>query len=258
MLVWIHCPSLAYCKLSKCDPGNCFCSCKNKFGLNLQAVCDAKRRFLDLSIAFPGTTSDCLAFEQGELYSKLEDGLMVDGLTLFGNNAYLNSIFMATPFPNVSGGSKDHYNFYFSQIRITIECAFGMLCHRWSILRGPIPMNVSIAKTCALVLALAKMHNFCIDANDVAAEPTRNDAVTMELNGAVPLQDIVMGNNSGRVPSQLLGGGHHMDGLASTVRRQTNYRNRNQPSQLPRSIMHNQVMEMNILRPVPFRRLRQI
>jgi hypothetical protein len=39
---------------------------------------------------------------------------------LFGNNAYLNSTYMATHFPNVSDDpeqkSKDNYNFYHSQL----------------------------------------------------------------------------------------------------------------------------------------------
>ena len=41
---------------------------------------------------------------------------------LFGDNAYLNTSYMATPFPNVSGNpqmkSKDNYNFYHSQLPI--------------------------------------------------------------------------------------------------------------------------------------------
>jgi hypothetical protein len=45
---------------------------------------------------------------------------------------------MATPFPNVSGNenmkSMDNYNFYHLQLRIQIECAFGMLVQKWGIL----------------------------------------------------------------------------------------------------------------------------
>jgi hypothetical protein len=41
---------------------------------------------------------------------------------------------MATPYAAVSGGTKDAYNFYYLQLQIRIECAFGMLTHRWAIL----------------------------------------------------------------------------------------------------------------------------
>ena len=62
---------------------------------------------------------------------------------LFGDNAYLNTSYMATPFPNVSGNENmkymDNYNFYHSQLRIQIECAFGMLVQKWGILRMAMP-----------------------------------------------------------------------------------------------------------------------
>ena len=62
---------------------------------------------------------------------------------LFGDNAYLNSLFMATPYPNVSGDpekkTKDDYNSFHSQLHIRVECAFGMLVQRWGILRSAFP-----------------------------------------------------------------------------------------------------------------------
>ena len=75
----------------------------------------------------------------------------------------MNSPFMATPFKAVSSGVRDGYNFYHSQIRINIECAFGMLVNRWAVLRSPIPLNISICKTTSLVRALCCLHNYLID-----------------------------------------------------------------------------------------------
>ncbi len=133
------------------------------FGLvNCQAVCDVRGRILDVSIMYPGSTSDCLAFKGMSLFCDLEKGLLAPGLCLFGDNAYMNSTYIATPYSGVSGGTKDSYNFYHSQLRIRIDYAFGMLTHRWAILRSAISMNVSIATTVALVVALAKLHIYCI------------------------------------------------------------------------------------------------
>jgi hypothetical protein len=42
---------------------------------------------------------------------------------------------MATPYSGISGGTKDAYNFYHSQVRINIECTFGRFVARWAILR---------------------------------------------------------------------------------------------------------------------------
>ncbi len=104
-----------------------------------------------------------------------------------------------------------------SQLRIRIKCTFGMLTHRWAILRSAIPMNVTIQKTVAPVLSLAKLHNFCINADDRNSDTyTASDEWLNELNGAVPLvtttQDL-QSRHEEVIPEQLLHGGHHFDDI---------------------------------------------
>jgi hypothetical protein len=61
-----------------------------------------------------------LSFATSGMYSKLsEGGFMTPGLTLRGNNAYVNSRTMTSPFPNVGAGYRDDFNFYQSQVRIS-------------------------------------------------------------------------------------------------------------------------------------------
>ena len=120
-----------------------------------------------MSIKYPAATSDCLSFESSQLYDDLSKGLLAEGLCIFGDNAYLNSPFIATPYPNVSGGYKDAYNFFHSQLRIRVECAFGMLVQRWSMLRTIMPLGITIA----LLSTLARLHNFCINSEDDALVP---------------------------------------------------------------------------------------
>ena len=68
---------------------------------------------------------------------------------------------MATPFTNVGGdpnrAAEDNYNFFHLQLRIWVECAFGMLVQRWGILRMAMPRNVSISKVVCICL-----HGDCI------------------------------------------------------------------------------------------------
>jgi hypothetical protein len=120
-----------------------------------------------MSIICGGASSDLVAFEGSGLKKQLDDGLLAPDLCLFGANAYINSHYMVTPYPNTSGGSKDNYNYFHSQLRIRIECAFGMFVQRWGILRTAMPCNITVPKTISLVLALEKLHNFCIDEADV-------------------------------------------------------------------------------------------
>ena len=115
-LIWIHKPSPSNCMHSGCSTGKLFCGRKKKYGLNCQAVCDVRGWILDTSIQFRGSTSDCLAFEGMSLFQKLEEGISAPGLCLFGDNAYLNTPYMATPYAAVSGGTKDSYNFFHSQL----------------------------------------------------------------------------------------------------------------------------------------------
>ena len=131
---------------------------------------------------------------------------------------------MATPYAATSGGTKDAFNFYHSQLRIRIECAFGMLTHRWAILRSAIPMNVTVHKTVALVLALARLHYYCIlDENEAscdAAYCTAADEWQNEVSDAVPLVQTPQRYNNdassaGTTPRQLLDGGNHFDDISA-------------------------------------------
>ena len=45
---------------------------------------------------------------------------------------------MSVPLKGIVGEYDDAYNFYISQLQITIERAFGVLVHRWAILRRPL------------------------------------------------------------------------------------------------------------------------
>jgi hypothetical protein len=132
ILIWLQKPMAKDYELTNCGPAKFYCGRKKKFGLNMQGTCDAKRRFLDVSINHPGATSDYLSFETSPLKHLIsQPGFLDDGLCWYGDNAYVNTYFMVTPYRNVSHGPKDSYNFYDSQLRINIECCFGMLVQRF-------------------------------------------------------------------------------------------------------------------------------
>jgi hypothetical protein len=62
MLIWMERPGIKVCQEAGVDANKLFCGRKHKFGLNMQAICDARRRFIDVSIRNPGATSDFIAF----------------------------------------------------------------------------------------------------------------------------------------------------------------------------------------------------
>ena len=160
-------PNVNEAKRVGVDQRKFLCGRKHKFGLNCQAVADVNGKILDISVVYGASAADCVAFEASDLHARLEDDLLQNGYVLFGDDAYLNSFFMATPYSNVSGNpnkkSKDNYNFFHSQLRIRVECAFGMLVARWGILRMTISNKITVTRTIALVDTLARLHNFCLE-----------------------------------------------------------------------------------------------
>jgi len=166
ILIWTKKPAKKWCRRTGCGEKTFFCQRKNKFGLNMQAICDKNLNFSWVDIRFPGSVSDYLSWIASGFPKQIEDlNLVCPGFAIYGDNAYVSRSYMAVPFKGTGlSPSKDAYNFYHSQLRTTIERAFGVLVFRWAILRSPI--NVPLNKVARLVLALCKLHNFCISEKD--------------------------------------------------------------------------------------------
>jgi hypothetical protein len=124
MLVWMNKPRSKDRQVHKVGRTKFFCRCKMKYGLNMMSVCDSQRRFMWVECRFPGASSDYYAFDDSDLKQKIEVPCFLrPGLYMFGDNAYINTSYMCTPWRNVSSGPKDVFNFFHSQLRINIECA---------------------------------------------------------------------------------------------------------------------------------------
>ena len=230
--------------------GKFYCGRKGKFGLNLQAVCDARRQFTYISLQHPASASDYLAFVTSSLYGQLMEG---EGIPhrycLYGDNAYVNKSYMAVPFQATANGPKDSYNFYHSQVRINIECSFGILTNCWRLLKTPLSPKISISQINPLISCLCKLHNFCID-NGNARPPERysHDPLT--------IMDFMDSNESDESeiprPIGLLGGGKHFADVSSGCREQirlSHHRcqcNNNVNWEFPRNSMLHHVTEMDI------------
>ena len=82
-------------------------------------------------------------------------------------------------------------------------------------------MRISLKKTIALVIALVKLHNYCLDEKDSDVPTLRAiGEVRTELQGGVPLETIP--TSTGRtmlLPRQLIDGGYHFDDLDQASRR---------------------------------------
>ena len=124
----------------------------------MQAVCDAHRQFIFVSILSAGSTHDSAAWELSSLARCMADPSWPYEHWLVGDAAYPASDFMITPFlGRLLDSREDSFNFYQSRIRINIECAFGLLWKIWLILQSPLQFSLPVVTQ--LITVLCKLTN---------------------------------------------------------------------------------------------------
>ena len=93
ILIWMIKPSFSWCRVSECGEAQYKCHRKDKFGMNMQAMCDHKLRFTWIDIQWPGSTSDYLAWITSGLCHDLDANdttkSIIPGMTIIGDNAYV-------------------------------------------------------------------------------------------------------------------------------------------------------------------------
>ena len=130
------------------------------YGLNIQAVCDVRMRFIFSSVAATGRSSDKAALEKNSLHTIMSQ--LPLGLYIIGDAAYTVSDQMLVPFTGSScqHPSKDAYNYFVSQMQIQIEISFGLLTNKWQVLQSS--MVTSISRSSEIIMATSRLHNFVI------------------------------------------------------------------------------------------------
>ena len=131
-------------------------------GLNCQAICDGRLRFIFFGVVAPGGTNDCIAYFKTGLDAKLKDTLAFP-LHLVGDAAYTESIVLMTPFTGSQANNPycDPFNYYLSQCRICIEMTFSRMSGKWSILQKKLKHNLENSSKILNVCAI--LHNYVID-----------------------------------------------------------------------------------------------
>lgn len=136
------------------------------YGINVQAACNEESKLTFLDTAAPGSTNDVVAFERVRLAALISN--LPDGFYALGDAAYCCTDKLLTPFtgPQRNEPLKSDYNFYHSQLRMKIECTFGLMTQRWRILQEPLWVKVN--KVWKVLQSIGRLHNFCIDQRDNA------------------------------------------------------------------------------------------
>ncbi|OWZ09955.1 hypothetical protein PHMEG_00017266 [Phytophthora megakarya] len=127
-----------------------------KYGLNVQAICDSRSRFTGYCFDSPGKVGDSIAFKKWKLRGVIMQ--LPAGFYIIGDNAYPLSNCLLVPFAKseIRGKAYSDCNFYLSQQRIRIEMAFGLLIFKR-------PLEVDFMNVKKVIKTCMKLHNFCID-----------------------------------------------------------------------------------------------
>jgi hypothetical protein len=135
-----------------------------RFGLNVQAMCDAHLRFTFLAIAGPGGMNDVRAFGKCFKFHQWLQSLP-DGYFIIADNAYELSETLLIPYSGAEKLScvyRDAYNYHLSSLRIKIEQAFGLLTTKWRIFCSN--LDETDLENCSKIIQTAfRLHNFVID-----------------------------------------------------------------------------------------------
>ncbi len=181
---------------------------KGFFAFNVQAVCDANRRLIFISVDCPGSAHDSVALRMSTLGSHLVD--IPQPYYLLADPAY--KVFDRCLVPYEGRGrneSERNFNFFQSSIRMNIECTFGLLVARWGVLWRP--LRCGIQHNILTIRGLAVLHNWCQERR----------AIPVSAPGGGPrgvsLDERPMINPNG-IPEDLLSGSQGEEGARTEPR----------------------------------------
>ncbi len=143
---------------------------KGIYALPVQAMVDARYRFIYMTSKCVGSTHDSIAFHVSALARKVRDGVLPCGYWIAADPAYMCSNGLMTPWPKSAlrnpenGIYRDAFNCFQNSFRIHEEQAFGMLVRGRGILWRPLSYN--IVESLPIVSVCMRLHSFAIDIFD--------------------------------------------------------------------------------------------
>ncbi|KAE8896422.1 hypothetical protein PF005_g20997 [Phytophthora fragariae] len=162
---------------------------KGFYSLNMSAVVDRHRRFLDVDVRWPGSVGANRVFSNSAV-GRMHDlilseaggaqgaGFLQTGLEeyrkipffLLADSAYANSTHVVTTY-EIAEADKDvvvsKLNRKLAGMRYSVKCAFGVAKSRWRVLAKPIETSrTNLEDVPTLVSAVCILHNFVIDKSD--------------------------------------------------------------------------------------------
>lgn len=133
---------------------------KGWYSFNIQAVCSANMKIINIVARWPGVSHDQTIFNNSQLKMRLERGEFANFI-IVGDSGYRNTRYLATPCLNPDSDLKNLYNESQIRTRNVIERTFGVLKRRFPVLSTGMRLKLSTIKL--IIIACAVLHNIAVD-----------------------------------------------------------------------------------------------
>ena len=161
---------------------------KGFFSLNAQAICDYRGHFMDVECRWPGSVHDAKVFANSSINKAMRLGKLagtyqcdITGFKkipnyLIGDPAYPLLPFCQKEYDTCQSNGQVLFNNLLRAARNPIECAFGRLKARWSILTRKIDLKIervpTVVYACFVLHNFSEQHNCYVDEELVAQQIT--------------------------------------------------------------------------------------
>ena len=169
---------------------------KGYFSWNVQTIADAKLKIRDIVARWPGSTHDQTVFNNSVIKRRLENGEFGDSVIL-GDSGYAVQQYLLPPLANPNSPVENLYNESQIRTRNVVERSYGVWKRRFPILSLGLRLSEELSK--AVIIAVAVLHNVCIDENDHWDEEAGDEEPIERDNGLIAAEEDVQNRNSRRL-----------------------------------------------------------
>lgn len=131
-----------------------------KFSVNVQTVCNAGLKIMDIVSRWPGAVHDQTIFNNSGVKARFEQGQM-GNLVLLGDSGYALTNYLLTPFLQPRTPGENLFNESHIRTRNTVERSYGVWKRRFPVLANTIRLKLDRVE--AIIVACAVLHNIAID-----------------------------------------------------------------------------------------------
>lgn len=173
------------------ENGEIFRNRKGYFSLNVQTLCDAKLKIMNIVARWPGSTHDSTIFNNSRICARFEAGEFGNHLVV-ADGGYQCRRYLMTPLRNCLLPKERLYNESLVRTRNCIERSYGVWKRRFPILVTG--MKVKLLTIQCIIVTTAILHNVCCINNEVDPPPL-DDFVYDQMQNASGTSMSASGND---------------------------------------------------------------